>query len=129
MNTGKLKIGLVFLVISFMFLNGCQKKRVVPPPPNLIPYDSMVVILEETFIIESIVYYTPPDSDRLSVTRSLYADLFKQHGITKEQYVSSINYYLADKERAEDLLRSVTDRINVKKSKIVPEDENHWFNE
>lgn len=129
MNTGKLKIGLVFLVISFMFLNGCQKKKVVPPPPNLIPYDSMVVILEKTFIIESIVYYTPPDSNRLSVTRSLYADLFDQYGLTKEQYVSSINYYLSDKERAKELLRDITDRINKKKSKLIPEDENHWYNE
>ncbi|HNY62967.1 MAG TPA: DUF4296 domain-containing protein [Bacteroidales bacterium] len=129
MSAGKLKIGLVFLLIPFLFMNGCQKKKVVPPPPDLIPYDSMVVILEKTFIVESIVYYTPPDSDRLSVTRALYADLFNQYGITKEQYISSINYYLAEKSRAEQLLRDVTEKINETKSKLIPEDEANRFSE
>lgn len=129
MSAGKLKIGLIFLVIPFLFMNGCQKKKVMPPPPNLIPYDSMVVILEKTFIIESIIYYTPPDSDRLSATRTLYADLFNQYGITKEQYISSINYYLADKSRAEQLLRDVSEKINETKSKLIPEDEADPFNE
>lgn len=129
MSAGKLKIGLVFLVIPFLLLNGCQKKKVMPPPPDLIPYDSMVVILEKTFIIESIIYYTPPDSDRLSATRTLYADLFNQYGITKEQYISSINYYLADKSRAEQLLRDVSEKINETKSKLIPEDEADPFNE
>ena len=110
-------------------MNGCQKKKVMPPPPNLIPYDSMVVILEKTFIIESIIYYTPPDSDRLSATRTLYADLFNQYGITKEQYISSINYYLADKSRAEQLLRDVSEKINETKSKLIHEDEADPFNE
>lgn len=47
----------------------------------------------------------------------MYYNMFEENKISKEQYVSSINYYLAEKKSAEKFLRAVQDKISIQRDK------------
>jgi len=111
---------IVFMLLC-VTLSGCNKKQLMPKPNNLIPYDNMVLIIADSYVIESMVYYLSPDSDKVTITKSLYYDLFDKYNITKEQFTSSISYYLAEKSSAEKLLKSVSDNIAERRKLYVDE--------
>ena len=114
---------LAFLVIATLFV-ACNKKQLTPKPDHLIPFNQMVEIMAESYLIESMIYFLPPDSDKIVITQTLYNDLFVKNNISKNQYNSSIKYYLADKISAEKLLNAVSDQIATKRKKYFPETEN-----
>jgi hypothetical protein len=113
----------IVLILIAMVVSSCNKKQLMPKPSNLIPYDNMVVIIADSYVIESMVYYLSPDSDKVAITKSLYYDLFNKNNITKEQFTSSISYYLAEKSSAEKLLKSVSDNIAERRKLYVDEPE------
>ena len=113
----------IVLILIAMVVSSCNKKQLMPKPNNLIPYDNMVVIIADSYVIESMVYYLSPDSDKVAITKSLYYDLFNKNNITKEQFTSSISYYLAEKSSAEKLLKSVSDNIAERRKLYVDEPE------
>lgn len=86
-------------------------------PSDLIPYNQMIDITTQAYIIESMLYFLPPDSDKVTISRSMYYNMFEENKISKEQYVSSINYYLAEKKSAEKFLRAVQDKISIQRDK------------
>ena len=79
--------------------------------------------MAESYVIESMVYYLPPDSDKTTITRSLYSDLFTKNKITKDQFNASIKYYLAEKTSAERILNAVSNKIDQKRKLYVTEPE------
>lgn len=120
------------IVIFFLYLlvitlvTSCHKGKQTEKPDDLISYDKMTQIISETYIIESILYFLPQDSDKINVSRSMYYDLFvtKNH-ITKEQYISSINYYLADKNTSDKLLKDVQKIIAARRDEMLLEENEH----
>ncbi len=117
----KMRRFFIVLMLLSVTLSGCNKKQLMPKPNNLIPYDNMVLIIADSYVIESMVYYLSPDSDKVTITKSLYYDLFNKYNITKEQFTSSISYYLAEKSSAEKLLKSVSDNIAERRKLYVDE--------
>lgn len=110
--------GAVLLILPLLILtlfSGCRKTVQTERPADLIPYEKMVDVTTEAYIIESMIYFLPPDSDKVGLSRSMYYHMFDENNISKEQYVSSINYYLAEKKSAEKFLRAVQDEISVKR--------------
>lgn len=120
-----MKIGnkIWLLIIVIVLLNACNKKQLTPKPGNLIPYENIVDIMAESYIIESMVYYLPPDSDKTAITRSLYSNLFVKNDITKDQYNASIKYYLAEKNSADQLLKAVSEKIDQKRKLYITDPE------
>jgi hypothetical protein len=121
----KQKHTLILIFVVTVLLSACNKKQLMPKPDNLIPYDKMVNVMAESYVIESMVYYLPPDSDKVTITRSLYSNLFNKYKITNFQFTSSIKYYLAEKTSADKILQSVSDNIAEKRKLYVddPEEE------
>lgn len=113
---------LALLLITVLFC-ACNKKQLTPKPDHLIPFDKMVNVMAESYVIESMVYYLPPDSDKTTITRSLYSDLFTKNKITKDQFNASIKYYLAEKTSAERILNAVSNKIDQKRKLYVTEPE------
>lgn len=111
----------IAITLIALLVSGCNKKQLMHKPDNLIPFDNMVKVISDSYVIESMIYYISPDSDKVSITRSLYSDLFNRYNITKEQYTSSIKYYLAEKSSADKLLKSVSDNIAVRRKFYVDE--------
>jgi len=116
----KYKFYLFFLTALFFACNNGQFKQ---KPANLIPFNNMVEILSETYLIESMIYFLPPDSDRVLMAQSIYSELFIKHSISKEQFVNSIRYYLQDKKRADELLTEVSNLVEKRKDEFCEQNE------
>lgn len=119
----KQKHALIAILVITVLLSACNKKQLMPKPSNLIPYDMMVNVMAESYVIESMVYYLSPDSDKVTITRSLYSNLFNKYNITNDQFRTSIKYYLAEKSSADKILKSVSDNISEKRKLYVDDSE------
>ena len=110
----KLKYICSFLfVISLVFIS-CKNKRQVPPA-ELIPYETMLDVLAESYIIEAMTNFSNMEINRYGYTRELYQDLFDEYQITEEQYETSIRYYVSEKEQAMKLYEDVAKKIEERK--------------
>lgn len=98
-----------------IFVSSCNKTIQTEKPSDLIPYKQMIDITTQAYIIESMIYFLPPDSNKATISRSMYYNMFEENKISKDQYVSSINYYLAEKKSAEKFLRAVQDKISIQR--------------
>lgn len=107
-------IMMIFILLS---VSSCNKTIQTEKPSDLIPYNQMIDITTQAYVIESMLYFLPPDSDKVTISRSMYYNMFEENKISKEQYVSSINYYLAEKKSAEKFLRAVQDKISIQRDK------------
>jgi hypothetical protein len=119
-------ITLLFFVL--VTIAGCHKKQILEKPERLIPYDKLVNIIADSYLIESNVYMAPQDSDRVVMSKELYYDMFKSYKVTKDEFIASINYYLGDEDLANKMMAEASDRLAKKrkeyfKNKEMPEEE------
>jgi len=104
-----------------MYLASCTSK---PSPDSasaeLIPRDSFVVILTEVRLLEGAysVNYERVDSSDFAIA-SYYQRLFQEHHITREQYLSSYDYY---SRHLDDLLAIETEvATRLEQMKLPPD--------
>ena len=109
------------LLIPIMLLAvSCHKKQVQKKPDNLINRSTMVNIIAESYIIESIVSYNPEDTvQRLDRTRAYYKDLFNRYHVTREQFHASVQYYMGDEDQATKILTEAADLVTKKKKELA----------
>jgi len=99
------KTVLYFLIVGILFaVAGCHKKQVQEKPADLIPRKVIVNVIAECYIIESYIQVLTDTFERCYIPPFLYKEMFNRYGITRPQFVSSINYYLGDEDQAEKLL-------------------------
>lgn len=120
----KLSYICILLFAFITLLTGCKdKKRVMEKPDNLINRITLVNILADSYLIESTLQVTPTDTvhkDELS--RRYYKDLFDRYHITRDQFESSIAYYISEEKSAEKLLNDASAMIVNKKREIMIQD-------
>lgn len=110
----------ILLIPIMLLAAGCHKKQVQKKPDNLISRNNMVKIIAECYIIESIVSYNPEDTiKRLDRTRAYYKDLFNRYNITREQFHSSVQYYMGDEDQASKILTEAADLVTQKKKELA----------
>ena len=104
-----------------LVLSGCNdKKKVMKRPPHLINRITLVNILAESYLIESTLQVTVPDSiSKDELARRYYKDLFDRYHITSEQFESSVAYYVSEEKSAEKLLNDASALIVNKKSEMM----------
>ena len=109
-----------------MVLSGCNdKKKVMKKPPHLINRITLVNILAESYLIESTLQMTVPDTIRKEeLARRYYKDLFDRYKITNEQFESSVAYYVSEEKSAEKLLSDASALIVNKKNELMIDDPN-----
>ncbi len=113
------RIILFLLIPMLLFFNGCHKKQVQEKPEGLIDRNTMVEIIAESYIIESIVAYNPADSvNRFKTTKEYYKDLFDRHHVTREQFNKSVEYYMGDEDDADKILSEASQIIIKKRKKL-----------
>ena len=112
---------LAAIVAIVLVLSGCNdKKKVMKKPPHLINRITLVNILAETYLIESTLQMTIPDSvSKEELARRYYKDLFDRYQITSEQFESSVAYYVSEEKSAEKLLNDASALIVNKKSELM----------
>lgn len=112
------------LLIPVMLLAvGCHKKQVLKKPDNLISRNTIVNIIAECYIIESVVGYNPSDTvNRYISTKAYYKDLFDRYNITREQFNASIKYYMGDEDQADKILSEASTLVAKKKKEMAVTD-------
>jgi len=119
---------ILFILIAavMMVLSGCNdKKKVMKKPPHLINRITLVNILAESYLIESTLQMTVPDTIRKEeLARRYYKDLFDRYKITNEQFESSVAYYVSEEKSAEKLLSDASALIVNKKNELMIDDPN-----
>ncbi|MDD6184073.1 MAG: DUF4296 domain-containing protein [Bacteroidales bacterium] len=119
---------ILFMIIAaaMMVLSGCNdKKKVMKKPPHLINRITLVNILAESYLIESTLQMTVPDTIRKEeLARRYYKDLFDRYKITNEQFESSVAYYVSEEKSAEKLLSDASALIVNKKNELMIDDPN-----
>lgn len=119
---------ILFILIAavMMVLSGCNdKKKVMKKPPHLINRITLVNILAESYLIESTLQMTVPDTIRKEeLARRYYKDLFDRYKITNEQFESSVAYYVSEEKSAEKLLNDASALIVNKKNELMIDDPN-----
>ena len=112
---------LAIIVAIVLVLSGCNdKKKVMKKPPHLINRITLVNILAESYLIESTLQMTIPDSiSKDELARRYYKDLFDRYHITNEQFESSVAYYISEEKSAEKLLNDASALIVNKKSEMM----------
>ncbi|MBR6334293.1 MAG: DUF4296 domain-containing protein [Bacteroidales bacterium] len=110
---------LLFIIICSLLTSSCHKKQVVAEKPeNLINRKTMVQVLTDSYIAEALVYATLdsmslPETDNL--IRASYKEIFDRYHITKDQFVTSIEYYISDKEVIEKMMEEVLTNLSLMK--------------
>lgn len=116
----------IIIVTVMMVLSGCNdKKKVMKKPPHLINRITLVNILAESYLIESTLQMTVPDSiSKDELARRYYKDLFDRYHITSEQFESSVAYYVSEEKSAEKLLNDASALIVNKKNELMIDNPN-----
>lgn len=112
-------ITLFFLMVT-LFAACNSKKHVMDKPDHLINRITLVNILAESYIIESYLQLSLPDTvTKDELARRYYKDLFDRYKITNEQFETSIAYYISEEKSAERLLNDASALIVSKKSDLI----------
>lgn len=117
---------LAIIIAVMVVLAGCNdKKKVMKKPPHLINRITLVNILAESYLIESTLQMSTPDSiGKDELARRYYKDLFDRYHITSEQFESSVAYYVSEEKSAEKLLNDASALIVNKKNEMMIDDPN-----
>lgn len=105
-------LSLISIILCVCCLYGCHnKKQVLDKPDNLINRNTMVKIIAECYIIESTVHTAPDSVNKIAETRTYYREMFNRYKITREQFSTSMDYYLSEQSTADKLLKDASDLI------------------
>lgn len=114
------RIIVLLFLLATIFAACNSKKHVMEKPDHLINRITLVNILAESYIIESYLQLSLPDSvSKDEQARRYYKDLFDRYKITNEQFETSIAYYISEEKSAERLLNDASALIVSKKSDLI----------
>lgn len=110
------------ITLLLLFCCGCKsKKQVLDKPEGLINRSTLTEILAEAYVIESTVHLSADSINKRDLTQQFYKELFERHHITKKQFESSLDYYIANETTAEKLLTEVSKKIEIRRQECKEE--------
>jgi hypothetical protein len=108
------------ILLSLFFITSCGSGVNKPlPPDNLIPQKEMVAIVKDLILIEghlSITYKQIQSYHKIIIASS--EEVFRKHGITKNDYEKSFDYYAADQDKITDIYSEVLNELTLEKGKL-----------
>lgn len=106
---------ILIAIVLVCFASCKSKKQVLDKPEGLINRSTMVKIIADSYIIESTVHLSADTISKSELAQKYYKELFQRYNITREQFVSSINYYVSEESSAEKLLSDASKLIEKKR--------------
>lgn len=113
---------LILFALILLLCSSCKsKKQVLDKPDDLISRSTLTEILSEAYVIESTVHLANDSVNKRDLTQQYYKELFERHHITKKQFESSLDYYIADETTSEKLLTEVSKKIEIRRQECKEE--------
>jgi hypothetical protein len=101
-------------VLLMMILAGCSNRSSVPN--DIIQPDSMQKIMRDVILAEQYsVQYLPKDSlkpDKLKANQDMLAAIFKIHGVTREDFKKSLQFYESRPDMSKKIFDSLSEDAN-----------------
>lgn len=117
----KKRLFLYYIVLFLLLLVGCKRTPENPKPDNLIDSAKLTDMMTEQLVIESVIFFAPPDSNKIALSIHLYNDFLLKHHVTKEQYNQSVAYYFADREQSNVIMHRISDRLIAEREEKLKE--------
>ena len=106
-----------FLLIIIIFCS-CDNSNVekISPTNNIIEKKTLVNMLADAYIIESILYHKSQEDNNLKEnTNILYNNLFNKYNTDYQSFMQSIKYYIENDEKVSEIYLNVITTLIVKK--------------
>lgn len=116
------KTGLFFLLLLLLFSACRDEVTGRKQPNNLIPTDSMVMILKDLTLIESHIQmkYLQVTTYKETMKRSGQV-IMDKYRISRDRFETSMDYYGTRQLEMQDIYARVLDSLNLMSGKIVPD--------
>lgn len=116
-----MKKSILFLIsIVLLITAGCGQKNKEEIPADVIPREQMIDVMVDAWFMESVIHNTIKEYERLEpISVSMYKEFFEEHGITKEQFEHSIEYYMRDDESSQEFVQACSQRFDERKAELT----------
>jgi hypothetical protein len=121
-------IRVTFFLFGIFLVSACSDSLVSnSKPKNLIPRDSMVMVLKEMTLLEAHIQTKYMHVSRFKETMLLSGEnLLKKHHISSQRYEESMAYYGARQDEMQSIYNEILDSLNqmasMKENNILPTD-------
>jgi hypothetical protein len=115
-------VRVAFGIVCFVLIASCREPvGALPKPVGLIPEDKLVNILTDLSLIEAHVQMNYLQVARYKKVMERSGDqIVKRHGVSRDQFESSMDYYGSRQERMQKIYSRVLDSLNLLSGRIVP---------
>jgi hypothetical protein len=101
------------LLFFMLTLFSCQKQDKLPAPPDLIAEAKMAGIIVDIHLLEASYGLSGVlENGRAEDEPEGFVDVYKRHGVQKEQFEKSIKYYSSDPEKINAIYEVVVNQLN-----------------
>ena len=105
----------IVLYFVFLFFFSCAYKQETPPPADLIEESKMAQVITDITISEAILTNEPLASLNDSIKK---INILKEHGVSSQQFLSSMKYYSENPSKLQDIYLEVSDLIGSKQGVV-----------
>ncbi|HWY37777.1 MAG TPA: DUF4296 domain-containing protein [Bacteroidia bacterium] len=105
----KLKTASCLLFTALCLLSSCSYKKDIPPPPGLLDENKMALVISDITLSEAILTGQPLALLNDSIKK---INVLKEHGISNEQFLSSMKYYSENPLKLKGIYMEVEQLIN-----------------
>lgn len=110
----------IWSCILVLTLSSCSRHEESNVPADLIPRDTMMNLVVESWLLESSIHTVITDYNAIEpATIALYADFFDRHHISKDQYIRSTEYYLNDDKTCEQFVQDCRQLLEEKREEFT----------
>lgn len=104
----------VFIFFLFLLLISCSEEiHRTPKPDNLIPVDTMVMVLRDLSVLESHIKNKYPQISQNYITMRKSGNiLLKKYGLDTNRLDASMDYYGARQKEMQEIYSQVLDSVN-----------------
>lgn len=100
--------GAIIYILAFLLVSCREKEIPVPAPADVLPGEKMTAIIVDIHIAEASVKLK---ADSVFAEKE-FQKIFSKHGATKEQFEKSLNYYIENPEKLNEIYEGVLNDIS-----------------
>lgn len=100
-------------LIVFLSLSSCAlEPKTFDEPEDLIPQDSMVLLMHDMGILESYIHQRYVQLERYALLLRMSGDsLLSEYGVSRDRYESSMTYYGKNPQRFLEIYDSIISKL------------------
>ena len=114
-----LSVKYILVFCTYFLFYSCQEKKEAPKliPTDIIPKDSMVLILKDIYTLEGAYFQNTVKTYVTEEAQQQYAWIFKKHHISADQFNKSLFYYQQHTPTMSELYDQILEQLSIEEAK------------